>query len=175
MLAVLFAIFLSPTFALSSFEIFGGAITFHFVDEGSSDQFVQKISKNGRLIFNPLFGIRYVGEDQKRFLTLSGFSGNNSVGLPMSGGLFSLGQKFLNQKLYLGLAAGGYIQDDEAFRQKAARPFRLFEFDHGKGFVPIAGLESALRLNFSQKTYTKFYLLVTPIITTSLLMLGLQF
>ena len=159
----------------TSVELFTGALTFHFIDQGSSQMFRNKISKEGRLIYNPMFGIRYLTEDPETYFAAAAFAGNNSVGLPMAGTLFSMGIKDTSDHYFLGLSGGLYVQDNNKFREHQAIPFKIYETKGGVGFVPIVGLEMGVKVGLWGKTYFKFYNLLTPVVNSSFLLLGYSF
>lgn len=175
MVASLFATLPSAMAENRSLEVFSGAITFHFIDQGSSSEFRNKLSRDGRLIYNPIYGLRIINENAQTYSAIAAFMGNNSVGLPMGGGMFSLGIKGGGEHLFLGLAAGAYIQDNNQFRSHKADPFRIYETKGGVGVVPIAGLEMGVRVHFSDKVYFKLYDLLTPVVNSTFVLLGYTF
>jgi hypothetical protein len=155
-----------------SVEAVGGALTYHLIDDGASQLYVQKITRDGRLIFNPIYGANFIFESKESFFSIGGFAGQNSVGLPIQGGLISNGVKVANGHLYLGWAVGGYVQNDLAFRAKGVIPFKLFEFSHYRDFVPLIGIEIDLKFMLTNHFYFKIYELLTPILNVNTLALG---
>lgn len=161
----------------SSFEIIGGGITYHIMDQGGAQYYTQKISNDGRLIFNPTLGFGIVHKIETpeyvtdQYASLKVFTGANSVGKPMNGVIMGYGWKY--GPLYFGPVLGGYFQDDKEFEDQGVIPFRLFEVNH-VGFVPILGAELDMKFNINKDCYLKLNNLISPIVTNTSLSFGFQ-
>jgi hypothetical protein len=169
---ILFVITLFNSYAYAgqtSVEAIGGGITYHVIDDGASSKYVTKWSSDGRLIFNQLYGIKYIDEFFDTYWSMALFGGNNSIGAPMTGAMGSLG--FVWGNFNYGLAMGGYLQDDNAFRSKGIEPYRLSEFGN-TGLVPILGAEINYKVDLSNRVYLRLNNLVSPVITNTSLSIG---
>lgn len=156
----------------TSLELIGGGLTYHLIDNGGSVKNVNKLSGDGRLIDNPLLGVG-IEIEVYHFLyqTFIGFSGANSVGKPIGGGLYEIG--LVLNSFQIGLTAGAYVQNDVAFRDSGEEPFRLFEIGQ-YGLVPIVGLNVNYKLKLSNSVYLKLNNIITPILTNTTVSVGLK-
>ncbi len=151
----------------------GGAVTYHLIDNGAASFYTQKLSPNGRLIFNEIYGLNLLFESKKWFFSIGGFGGNNSVGLPIEGGLIAWGLKFWTSHCYLGWALGGYFQSDKDYRAKGVIPVKLFEIKNNQDFVPLVGIEFAVKFMITDSFYFKIYELLTPVLNINTAAVGL--
>lgn len=160
----------------TSYEVVGGSITEHLVLGPNDPQaaFQTKIGDGGKLIYNPLYGIRTVTENDSRYYSFAGFAGDNSIGEPMYGGMASAGIKVLDQHLYLGGVFGTYGQSDSSYLQSGDIPFK-WGMIGDTDIVPIVGIEANVKINLSDSTYLKLNNLVTPILTNTSLSFGIHF
>lgn len=134
-----------------SFELVGGSLTYHFCcDSDVSQKFTTKLADNGRLIFNPISGMRYnfQGEDEPFFYkSVALFAGQNSIGYNMEGVLVSLGADLGD--INFGLIAGGYLQDSSEFNRRGIL------LGTGGDFMPITGIEVNFTLYRNEDFYIK--------------------
>jgi len=161
--------------AEDTIEIFGGpSLTFHVIDPNIvvDSNFSNKVSSDGRLIANPLFGITYGHNDGRLFSSITGFLGEDSLGDLMEGAIYERGYQF--KWLQLGLAGGGYIQNDVPYHNDNIAPFRLLEVD-GLGLVPVVGAAVNLHFHINDRTYVFVNNVLTPVITNTTVGLGFSF
>lgn len=159
------------SYAETKVEVLGGGITYHIMDDGSAQSYTRKLSLDGRLIFNQMGGLGIVSEDNDVYQSLYFFGGNNSVGKPLQGILSKDGIKI--DQWYLGLALGGYVQDDNEFRDAGVQPFRLTEIG-STGIVPIVGLAIDYKWDISNRYYLKLNNIISPNITNTSMALGVN-
>ena len=153
----------------TSVELIGGSITYHVMDDGASSHYVTKWSPDGRLIFNQLYGVKLLVKDNDSYSSMTYFGGNNSIGSPIYGGIVSYG--VILKDFNVGLAIGGYMQDDNAFRSVGVEPYRLTEIG-SSGLVPVVGVEINYKVDLSDTMYLKLNNLLSPVITNTSLSLG---
>lgn len=172
LLLFLFLISCTTQASTSSFEAIGGSITYHVIDNTGSSQYQNKLSSDGRLIFNDLLGIRYISQDSYTYWSTSAFTGSNSIDSYITGAILSYG--LTNRNLYIGTVLGGYVQDDDAFRNHGIDPYRMTEFGN-TGLVPIIGIEINYKIDFTSKYYLKINNILSPVILNTSLSLGRTF
>lgn len=120
-------------------ELLIGGITAHFTNNDQADrEFPNKLNKSGEVIANATIAIREVRNQEHTYATYGGFMGQNSIGQPMGGLLASAG--ILDGQDRYGMAAGGYVQNDNKFRERGIEPFTIAERNE-MGLVPIVGIE----------------------------------
>lgn len=153
----------------SAIELIGGSITYHVIDDGASSKYVTKLNGDGRLIFNPLLGAKYLSQETYTYWSASAFTGKNSIGSYMNGAMMSYGLHTTN--LYVGGVIGGYEQDDDAFRSQGIDPYRLAEINN-QGLVPIVGVEINYKVDLNNLFYLKLNNILSPVITNTSLSIG---
>ena len=169
---ILIGLFLSTMGHADSLEIIGGGVTYHIIDNGTSNLYANHISNDGRLIFTGLMGIgynHYFGDNYASFRT---FVGENSVANPIVGYMGSYGWA-INKGLDIGIVVGGYFQDDIAYQQKGIVPFSL-----GGGhsaLVPVVGAEINFKVMLSSDKFIKFNNIISPVITNHTISFGVNF
>lgn len=138
-------------------ELLVGGITAHFTNYDQADRnFDNKLNRSGEVIANGVISVREVRVHDDHYATYGAFTGQNSIGQPMVGLLTSAG--IVDGQNRYGLAAGGYAQNDNKFRERNITPFTISE-SQGIGLVPVVGIEWT-------HTYKNFLtnVLVTPIL-----------
>jgi hypothetical protein len=137
---------------------------------GASKAFAHKVSNDGTLIANPLGAYRLIkNEDGGWYESRGLFGGENSIGEAMVGGMASQGFEFSHMRL--GIAAGGYFQDNQKFRDRNVEPFSI-NLGSRYGLTPLLGVEFQINMPISGSTYLTIYNLVTPILTNTTIGLG---
>ena len=162
---------LLPTTVLAdSTEIVGGGLTYHITDSTNvTEANSNKVSSNGRLIDNPLLGATFVQNHSNKFQSESIFGGSNSIGKPIGGALYENGYQFGHWQL--GLAAGGYLQNDNAFAERNIHPTVLTDVN-GTGLAPILGGAINYQVDISKRMYIKLNNVITPTLTNTTLAIG---
>ena len=159
--------------ATESYEVFGGDITYHLLDfSGDTSAYRQKISPDGKLIYNPTYGVRYTNETDKDYWSATAFGGNNSLGYPMGGAAYTTGVK-PNKYVQLGFVVGGYIQDGQPFYSLGIVPPSL----GGIGteiLTPIIGAEINFKVKLTDSVFIKESNLIS-FITSSFVSVGVEF
>lgn len=136
-----------------------GGLTYHlFTSRDIGSRFSNQISPDGALIATPTLGYSWSTLDGSSFATRTVFVALNSVGEAAAGGVFSTGEEVGD--LQLGLAFGGYLQDDREFRRRGIAPFVIAE-SHNVGLVPVAGIV----LNYRLSPRLQLNNLLTPVMT----------
>lgn len=163
-----------------SIEVVGGSITAHLLPFSTYSPKVDpykslagQLGQNTGVIANPLFGLRYVGEDERTYWTAAGFFMENSVGQPSAGFLTSLGRKFFNGHLYAGGVLGAYEQCDSCYIESGLWPYK-FTTIGDTDIVPVIGIEINFRVNISEKYYLKLNNIVTPLLTNTTIGFGIE-
>lgn len=156
-----------------SIEVLGGSITEHLENaNGAASYNAHKLSGDGRLIANPMMGLRLMKENDRRYDAYTVFGGQNSPGFAMGGTTVSTGWKFSG--FYAGLVGGFYLQSDSKFLATGEIPFKWFKVN-GTDFVPVFGCEINYKVDLTDKVYVKVNNLITPILTNSSVSVGLTF
>lgn len=135
-------------------ELALGLVTAHLINvPGVSQKYSGCLHKSCEVIYNPLLAYRFTTDEygpkydmnRRRWVKAKdGYTahtilgGLNSVHEAMGGYYFSSGFWSGNHKL--GIAGGGYLQDNRKFYARGVVPFALFEIN-GTGFTPIVGIE----------------------------------
>jgi hypothetical protein len=158
--------------ANETLELVGGGITVHIEDSGGVGQyFSNKITPDGRVIANPVVGLRYTDySDILLYWSGAGFYGVNSIAKPITGGLVSggLGFEYVN----VGLVAGGYVQNNNDFYNIGIQPYSLT--DGSNAFVLMAGVEVNFKIPLSDDIFLGINNLLTPVVTNHTLSLGVH-
>lgn len=156
-------------------EVIAGSITEHFYTQGYHPEHKFNLGDHDRLIFNSVYGLRYNFTSpewsSKRYLSLAGFYGENSVGLPMAGAMTSLGYNLLNRHLSLGIVLGAYWQNNRDYLATGGWPFHWLEADNGDALVPILGAEVGFSVGVGHDMALKLNTLITPLLTNTTLSL----
>lgn len=153
-------------------EIIGGGLTYHVLDGGASPLYSNKVTDDGRLIVTPTIGARFVHNlDIWWYDSAALFYSTNSIGRPVQGAMVSAGmhQEYFN----IGLALGGYLQNNEEFRAKGIQPFSL-DSDDEISIVPLLGIEVNFILPLTNRVFLGINNLLTPILTNHTLSLGVN-
>lgn len=148
------------------------AITYHVMHTRNASQYANKLSGDGELIDNPEYGLSYTYKDKTVYTSFTGFIGQESVGSPMEGLVIERG--YYIDHWQLGLALGGYAQNDKDFTNKGLVPFRIAQIGT-TGLVPIAGIAINYKIDLPNHTFIKLNNILSPIITNSVLSLGWGF
>lgn len=171
---ILLLLWLLPiTVNAKSIESLYGGITQHF-DNGGAEHFKTKLNKSGTLIFNPMYGVKVFNEQKIRYTAVTGFVGNNSVGLFMAGATYSIGVKTLSDHVLLGGIIGAYGQSDSGFK-RAGVVLKNMPKIGDTSIIPIIGAEVAFKLQLTNKVYIKQNNVVTPLLYTGSMSLGINY
>jgi len=150
-----------------------GSLTQHFSKEGA-DRFNTKLNKSGSFIFNPMYGLKSITEDETYYSAFGAFVGNNSVGQTMAGATYSGGFKDTTEHVYIGFVAGAYGQSASNFK-KAGLIIEHVPQIGDTTIVPIIGLELSIKLKLTDKVYIKQNNIVTPTLYTGSMALGINY
>lgn len=125
-------------------ELVTGSYTYHYIgDKSAARHYDNKASNDGNLIANPLLGLKLTDTYEDEYTSATIFGGENSLGNPMGGLLFSVGN-VINTNFRIGLAFGGYFQDQDEFdKLQITNPANIGDF------MPVAGMEANFRINFN--------------------------
>lgn len=163
-------VLLSGTVHADQNEVLFGALTQHFTNFGGvSNKFDNKVSRDGTLIANPMVGWRIIQDEGLVYTSSTLFGGENSIGEFMGGVAASTG--IIVDHLRLGVAAGGYVQDDQKFRDRGITPFSV-PLGGQFGLAPVVGVELQIRVPIERSLYLTSYTLVTPILSTTTIGFG---
>lgn len=167
--SIAFLVLLLPVvLKADSFELMAGSLTYHtLVDHSVTDYFPHKISNDGNLIYNQLYGIGYINNQDLVYQSFRVFAGNNSIEEPMVGGAYSFGFSLKNWDN--GLVIGGYFQDGASFSKKINYLWALSDF------IPLVGFEFNYKIMLSDKIFIKINNYLSPIITNHSLSIGQNF
>ena len=160
-------------YADESIELLGGSITWHTPLNGSNDGAnTNKLSKDGSLIDNPLFGVRLTDTKGIAYDSVAVFGGENSIGKQMGGAMYSTG--YVVNKWDVGLVVGAYLQNTNDFYNSGLQPFRVGT-EGPNDICPIIGAEFNYKIDLSDNMYLKINNVITPVITNNSLSLGYTF
>ncbi len=171
---ILLIIFIGEgVFAKDTLELMGPGLTYHLMDGGASYLYSSKYSEDGRWIYTPSIGLRKMHVDKESvYMSFTAFRSNNSIGSPIWGAIGGTGVQIFSH-INLGLAYGGYIQNNEDFRYKNITPFSAT--GGVNAFVPLLGFNVDFQIPLSDKTFIGFNNLITPVITNHTLSVGLEY
>lgn len=151
-------------------EVLAGGLTYHVFDpDNVSEVNSNKISKDGRLIANPLLGYRSVDTDGLDYTSMLSFVGVNSINQPIFGAAASIG--IAGDFGRIGFIGGAYMQDNRKFLDKGVQPFTLIP-GSGWGPTPLLGVEYIHKIDLSNKTYLMLNTLISPIILNASIGIG---
>lgn len=150
-------------------ELVAGSITEHFIAPYGTEWFTRKLGDRGKLIYNPLYALRYTKEYKDYYKTVSIFYGNNSIGYPMMGGTFSYGWKALKDHLYYGGVIGAYYQEIGL-----DNPTSFMDKIINTGMVPVLGVEINGKINIGFESFLKVNNLITPILSSTSISFGIN-
>jgi len=146
-------------------ELLIGSLSYHpFFNTELSNRFDNKVTDGGRLISNPVVGVRATRPLEKYYQSLSVFTGQNSVGAPITGTTVSMG---VGERFMVGGVIGAYHQD--------SKPFKDRELDSPHPFMPFAGLEVNYRVPIGEKYCMTFNNVLTPLLTNHSVSFGVKF
>ena len=156
--------------ASADVEVMGGGLTYHLMNPSNvSNSYSNKVLNDGRLIANPMLGLTLVNDNGHTFSSYTGFTGEDSVGSSMLGGLYETGYDV--GPIQLGIALGVYAQDDSEFVSKGVNPYQAVQIGN-IGLVPIGGAAMNCKVPLTDSTYLKVNNLISPIITNTSLSYG---
>lgn len=159
--------------AEESNEVLVGSLTQHFTNFGGvSEKFNNKVSADGTLIANPMVAWRIIQYEGLIYTSSALFGGENSIGELMGGVAASTG--FRVDHVRLGLAVGGYLQNEQKFRDRDISDISV-PIGSTLGFAPIAGVEVSIDIPIEKSVYGTIYTLITPILSTTTLGIGWNF
>lgn len=171
-----FLVLLFPLVAKANMELVTGGVTYHLVNgQVTGKQFSNKISEDGDLIATPALGVTFMDEESfpGEYTSLTAFAASNSVGEPAAGVMFETGEVFA-KRLQIGLAFGGYLQDDREFRRRGIAPFVIAEVNN-IGLAPVGGLAVNYKVDLFGDYYLRFNNILTPVITNHTVSFGKDF
>lgn len=148
-------------------EILGGSITEHYFPAGRQ-HFITKLGDDGKLIYNPMLGVRTVEHDSDySYTSKSYFVGNNSIAKPMAGFVYSSGFKVDNWQV--GALVGAYAQDARPFYDRNIQLFYLVipiqpVVDSGLAITPLIGVELNYKIKLSEHTHFIWMNVITPVL-----------
>ena len=168
-----FSALADPTYNANEIEIVGGGITYHLWDGNNYSPYAHALTSNGRVILNPLAGVKFehIDKESGTYFSLIGFGGDNSVSQPIYGGMYSMGYhyKFVD----LGIVGGGYMQDDRPYT--AAGFTTISVGPANNAMVPIVGVEVNFIIPLDNETYLRQSNIITPAITNHTIGFGIRF
>lgn len=135
---------LTYTPALAGVSILGGGITYHIIDYSETEYSNQFTDKG--FISNKIIGIGSYSEEGIFYDNKYVFFGENSIAKPIVGTIIQQGANFDNW--LLGVAIGGYFQNNSEFKNIGLNPFSI-PLDKTYGFVPLIGIAVNYKLNKS--------------------------
>ncbi len=169
---MIYVLFILLNLAHADVEVIGGGLTYHILDADTASSYSNKVSRDGRLIANPMIGVVFTKYEGPMFNSFTVFSGQNSVGAPMFGGLGEAGLEI--QHLQVGFAAGLYSQESKPFTDIDIHSFRLLNY-RGMDLVPILGLAINYKIPLYKHVYLKLNNIISPILTNTTLSVGLEY
>lgn len=153
-------ILFSSSFA-SDFEIDYSLLTYHYPNMTpleASERFENKVSKNGLLIANPVYGVRTTNTEDDFYTSYKLFAGQDSIGDQIYGFGYSFG---LSQKGYnIGMVLGSYTHDRDEWEQRGLVNRTTIPTSSKYDLIPIVGIEA----NFKFGRF-RFNNVITPVIS----------
>ncbi len=153
-------------------EIIGNGLTYHFWDGGAAKKYSNKVSPDGRLIANPMIGIAVTDHNGFLFRSMTAFSGENSVGGKMFGGMLTEGIEV--QNLQVGMALGVYEQQAKDFTDRNINAFRLVNL-YGTDVIPLGGIAVNYKFPLGNNWFLKSNNLISPILANTSLSFGYEY
>jgi len=152
----------------NSIEFITGGLTYHvFGDRTLTNSFPNRLTNDGKLIYNQLYGINYINTDGFYYNSYKFFLGRNSIGEPMGGIAFAEG--FTIGNLDTGLLMGVYKQDGDMFYKKTGGIWTSIDY------MPLAGLEFNYKIMLTKTKFIKINNYLSPIITNHTISIGENF
>lgn len=142
----LFSLMTATSIAQARYEFEYNLLTSHYFEGCElANQFENKVADCGKMISNPILGIKNSLNGTRAFM------GANSVNGPMIG---------MSKTFTTGIVMGLYLQDISSFERKNVIPFTVAK-SGDVGLTPIIGYE----LEYSSHHF-KVFTIVTPILLT---------
>lgn len=186
---ILILILLSISYESFSSEIstleFSSSYLTHHYSKLNADRFANQVSEDGRTINNRLYALTFsskeIGSDT--YSSFSIFGGQDSIGSPMHGFLFTGGFGEVNKTgLQIGAIWGMYFYDEDAWREKfhdrvAQTPSWLVATygEQFNGINMVFGVELNLVLSLSDSVFIKFKNNFTPMLSNHSVGLGFSY
>ena len=171
--ALILSLAATPCFADATMEIVSGNITEHYMGDVVAKHYANQIGDNGKLINNPMFGLRYTLETENQYWSAMGFGGQNSVGFGMAGLTISAGTQ--TRHFRLGVIGGAYIQNNDYVRWSGVNPDYTLEPIAGIGIAPVLGIEANARVFLSDDVFAGVNAIITPVLATAFVNIGWLF
>lgn len=160
----------------STIEFNYSLYTYHFTNpQGVGGKFENKVSKDGRLINNPIYGISFREEvSADAYRSNYFFGGVDSIGSPIYGYIRTTG--FITSwYTYLGFAYGGYYMNTKPWVKKGIQHTNMLELSPGSGIVPIIGIEISQKIPLGAGIFLKINNLFTPFLSNHNVGLGWEY
>lgn len=165
---IFIVLLLSSTSYGDSIEFITGGLTYHpMMITAVSKNFVGKLTSDGKLIYNQLYGVGYTKYHDFTYNSYKFFTGHNSIGENIGGVSYSLG--FTDRRLDIGLMVGIYRQDGELFNRKVS-----YLWMDGN-YVPLVGFEFNYKVMLTDTKFIKLNNYLSPVITNHTVSIGENF
>lgn len=152
-------------------ELTLGSVSMHTTVDPSNVRLSNRITNDGRFVFNPLYGVGYTINRETLYYSFKAFTGLNCVADHIYGGTASLGYSW--QHIRLGGIIGGYIQDDTAFTARNIEPFSII--GNRNALVPIIGAELIFMFKVTDTSFIKVNNLISPILMNTSIGYGVRY
>lgn len=149
--------------------------TYHFTNpDNVGDKFENKVSKDGRLINNNLYGLVIRDTvDNEAYSSHYFFGGVDSVGSPIYGYLRSMGF-ILPTYTYLGFAFGGYWMENKTWEKKQIDHTNGIKISKTNSIVPVVGIEISQKIPLGGGLFLKINNLISPVLSNHSVGLGME-
>lgn len=160
----------------SQIEFNHSLYTYHFTNPGDVGlKFENKVSKDGRLINNPVYGVSFREDvSEEAYRSNYFFGGVDSIGSPIYGYMRTTGF-ILPSLTYIGFAYGGYYMNSKPWLKKGIQHTNMLEVSSSGGIVPIFGIELSQKIPLGGGVFLKINNLITPFISNHNVGIGWEY
>jgi hypothetical protein len=156
-------------------SVLTGSYTYHLSNaDGSAKYYAHRKGASGRLIRNPILGFRLQKNRSKlhtKYQAVTIFGGQDSIGSPIWGSTYHHGL-FKARFFEIGAVAGGYVFNQEKWDSYGEE---LHIDSPISGVMPVGGVELNVIIPVSKKFKLRINNTVTPLITTTVFGIAINF
>lgn len=152
-----------------SIEFIAGGLTYHtVVNTLVTNNFSNRLTSDGKLIYNQLYGFGYTIHNGLEYDSYKFFVGHNSINENIGGASYSFG--FTYKNLDSGFLIGMYRQDSDMFSKNNINYLWM-----STDYIPLVGFEFNYKIMLTNTKFIKINNYLSPVITNHTLSIGEDF
>lgn len=158
-----------------SIELMYSVYTYHLTNpENIGNKYENKVSKDGRLIDNPMFGIGFKTVVDTAYQTNNFFGGQDSVGSPIFGIMRATGYRS-SWGFHAGFVYGAYFMNNKTWVERGIMHTNALKVSDASSIVPLIGVEISQEIPLGKTIYLKLNNLITPVLTNHSVSFGINY